>query len=168
MKKEFRVSIVLPNRPEGLALLVQARSLKKAVEKLRYSSEFQLPIGQYVVHEAGHGANCISIALKPAFVKILRISQKEARVINEYLQAKTPDQFQGKDNTISHTVTFSDGKQMDIKCCGAREEKSWTEAVLFDENGCELCCSDVSDRYDTTWELEYQDRRYVAIVRFSN
>ena len=101
----------------------------------------------------------------PAFVKYLHISRREAEIVNGYLQAKNAEEFQDEDHTISHTVVFPDGKQMDVKCCGAQEECSWTEAVLFDENGCELCCSEVSDRYAGTWELEYQNRRYVTIVR---
>ena len=165
MEKEFRVNIVYPNRPEGLVLLLSASSLDSAVTMLRYSSEFQLPMAQYYVYEAGNYANGLSIALTPAFVGYLPISQEEADTVNGYLQAKTAEQFQCEDDTISHTVVFSDGKQMDVKCCGAQDECSWTEAVLFDENGRELCCSEVSDHYDGTWELEYKGRRYVVIVR---
>lgn len=54
---------------------------------------------------------------------------------------------------------------MDIKCYGAQEECSWAEAVLFDKNSCELCCSEISDQYDGIWELEDESRRYVVIVR---
>lgn len=165
MEKEFRVNVVSPGRPEGLVLLVRAASLNGAVRKLRYSTEFQLPIAQYYVYETGRYANDISIALTPAVVKYLRISRREAEIVNGYLQAKNAEEFQDEDHTISHTVVFPDGKQMDVKCCVAREKCSWTEAVLFDENGCELCCSEVFNRYDGTWELEYQNRRYVAIVR---
>ena len=165
MEKEFRVNAVYPNRPQGLVLLLKAASLKSAVKKLRYSTEFQLPTAQYYVYETGRYLSGVSIALTPAFVKYLRISREEAKIVNGYLQAKTAEQFQGEDHTITHTVVFPDGKQMDVKCCGAQAERSWTEAVLFHENGCELCCSEVSDRYDGTWELEYQGRRYVAIVR---
>ena len=165
MKKEFRVDVVCPGEPEGLLLLLQAASLNSAVKKLRYSTEFQLPIAQYYVYEAGRYTNGVSIALKPAFVKYLRISRREAEIVNGYLQAKNAEEFQDEDHKIIHTVVFPDGKQMDVKCCGAQEDCSWTEAVLFDENGCELCCSEVSDRYDGIWELEYQNRRYVTIVR---
>lgn len=164
MEKEFRVNAVCQNRPEHLVLLLRAASLKSAVKKLRYSTQFQLPAAQYYVFESSRYHNGASIALIPAFVKHLRIPREEAEVVNGYLQAKTTEQFQDEDHTISHTVVFPDGKQMDIKCCGAQNERSWTEAVLFNQNGCELCCSEVSDRYDGIWELEYQNRRYVAIV----
>lgn len=167
MEKEFRVNAVYPDRPEGLVLLLRAASLNSAVKKLRYSTDFQLPTAQYYVYESGRYLNGISIALSPAFVKQLRISKREAEIINGYLQAETAEQFQDEDHTISHTVKFPDGKQMDVKCCGAQEEGSWTEAVLFNENGVELCCSEVSDQYDGTWELEHNGRRYVAIVHIS-
>ena len=164
MEKEFRVNAVCQGRPESLVLLLRAASLKSAIKKLHYSTEFQLPAAQYYVYETGHYFNGVSVALIPAFVKHLRISRREAEIVNGYLQAKNAEEFQNENHTISHTVVFPDGKQMDVKCCGAQEECSWTEAVLFDENGCELCYSEVSDRYDGTWELEYQNRRYVAIV----
>lgn len=165
MEKEFLVNAVYPDKPEGLVLLLRAASLNSAVKKLRYSTEFQMPIARYYVYEAGRYANGVSIALTPAFVKYLRISRREAEIVNGYLQAKNAEEFQDEDHTIIHTVVFPDGKQMDVKSCGAQEDCSWTEAVLFDENGCELSCSEVSDRYDGTWDLEYQGWRYVAIVR---
>lgn len=164
MQKEFQVRSVVPNRPDGLVLLVQAKSLNKAVKKLRLSTEFQLPAGQYVIREVGNADNYVSIALMPMFVTHLCISQKESSIIDGYLQAKTTEEFQHEDDTIIHTAVFPDGKQMDIKCCGAQDESSWTEAVLFDRNGCELCHSEVCDGYDGEWELEYRSRRYVAIV----
>ena len=157
MKKEFRVSVVYTNGAEGLVLLVRAASLKSAIRKLRYSELIQLP-AEYHVYETGNHSNGVLITLIPAYVKYLQIPKSEAETISGYLQ--------GEDHTISHTVVFRDGMQMDIKCCGAKDDCSWTEAVLFDKNGCEVCCSEVSDRYNGTWELEDQDRRYVAIVRF--
>lgn len=164
MKKEYRVSLIRPNVPDGLVLLVQARSLRKAVKKLRYSAEFQLPSGYYIVRETGNADNSTAVSLMPAFVEHFHISREEADIVNGYLQAKTQDEFQSEDETISHTILFPDGKQMDVKCCGARDERSWTEAVLFDERGCELCCSEPFDRYSGLWELEYQGRRYVTFV----
>lgn len=161
MEKEFRVNAVYPDRPEGLALLLRAASLNSAVKKLRYSTEFQLPSAQYYVYETGCYTNGVSIALPPAYVKYLRISKREAKLFSGYLTG----QFQEEDFTISYTVVFPDEKKMDVKCCGTQKKRAWAEAVLFDENYCELCRSEVSDRYDGIWELEYQGRRYVTIVR---
>ena len=166
MKKEFRVNIVYPNRPEGLVLLLKAASLSGAVKKLRYSAEFQLPAAQYYVYESGRFTSGISISLTPAFIKHLQISGREAAIINGYLQAKSEEEFQSENETITHTVVFPDGNEMDIKCCGAQGDSSWPEAVLLNRAGSELCCSEVSDRYDGTWELEHLGRRYVAVVRF--
>ena len=166
MKKEFRVNIVHPNEPEGLTLLLWATSLNSAVKKLRYSAEFQLLAAQYYVYESGRYTSGISIPLTPALVEHLQISRSEAAIINGYLQAKTEDQFQSENETITHTVVLPDGNEMDIKCCGAQGDSSWTEAVLFNRDGPELCCSEVSDRYDGTWELEHLGRRYVTVVRF--
>lgn len=146
-------------------MLLRAASLNSAVKKLRYSAEFQLPAAQYYVYESGRYTNGVSISLTPAFVEHLHITRREAEIINSYLQAKTKEQFQSENETITHTVVFPDGNEMDIKCCGAQDNCSWTEAVLFDKNGCELCCSEVYDKYDGTWELEYEGQRYVAVVR---
>lgn len=147
-------------------MLLRAASLNSAIKKLRYSTEFQLPAAQYYIYESGRYTNGISISFTPAFVEHLQISRRDAAIINGYLQAKTEEQFQSENETITHTVVFPDGNEMDIKCCGAQDDCSWTEAVLFNRNGSELCCSEVSDRYDGTWELEHLGRRYVAVVRF--
>lgn len=61
----------------------------------------------------------------------LLIPSRCLAVINGYLNAEREGEFQGEDNTIIHTVSFPDGKFMDIKCCGCQDESSWTEAVLF-------------------------------------
>ena len=44
--------------------------------------------------------------------------------IRGYLQAQSEAEYQGKDNTITYTARFPDGKEMDIKCCGCRDESS--------------------------------------------
>lgn len=62
------------------------------------------------------------------------------------------------------TAKFPDGYEMDIKCCGCQDDSSWTEAVLFDAQGHELCCTDVEDEFVGEWELEYCGTRYIAIV----
>ena len=70
----------------------------------------------------------------------------------------------GEDNTITYTAHFPDGKEMDVKCCGCRDESSWTEAVLFDKNGAELCCSEPADEYDGTWTLENEGVEYIVYI----
>ena len=94
----------------------------------------------------------------------LEISKAESEVIDRYLAAMDDEDYQGEDATIRHTAVFPDGKQMDIKCCGCQDEPSWTEAVLFDNHGFELCCSDVCDEYLGDWELEYAGVTYSVTV----
>lgn len=68
--------------------------------------------------------------------------------INGYLHATSEDEYQDEDHTITYTVEFPYGKQMDIKCCGCQDEPSWTEAVLFDEYGNQLCCTEPDYSFD--------------------
>lgn len=78
-----------------------------------------------------------------------------ASVIN---MALTKDGYFGEDDTISITITFLEGYEMDIKCCGVQYEEggnnvAWTEAVLF-KDGCEVACSEPSEEFFGEWELE--------------
>ncbi len=95
---------------------------------------------------------------------ILCISTVALEQINKYLSAKRKDEYQGEDNTITYTVRFPDGKEMDVKCCGCRDEASWTEAVLFDERGCQIACSDVEETFDGPWELEADGVLYITKI----
>lgn len=64
-----------------------------------------------------------------------------------------------EDMTLTKTAHFPDGIDMDIKCCGTRDETAWTEAVLFDE-GYQCCFSDPSDEFFGDWELDWNDTLY--------
>lgn len=68
--------------------------------------------------------------------------------------------------TALMTAKFPDGCEMDIKLCDAPAEEGgpWAEAVLFNENGCEVACTDVSDEFIGKWELTYNDDTYVANI----
>ena len=52
--KTFRVKHVPRCAPEGLAALVQARSLKSAAKKVKGGRDLRLPDGTYYIFEAGH------------------------------------------------------------------------------------------------------------------
>ncbi len=93
------------------------------------------------------------------------IPAKVMEQINSYLNAQSQDEYQGEDNTITYTAKFSDGKEMDIKCCGCRDEASWTEAVLFDGQGHELTCTEVEEEFTGPWQLAYQGVTYIAAVK---
>lgn len=88
----------------------------------------------------------------------LVLPKSDMDTINGYLTAEKADEFQGEDNVISHTVKFPNGLEMDIKCCGCREDPSWAEAVLFEIGlaGITIECnvSDIEEEYAGPWELE--------------
>lgn len=72
-----------------------------------------------------------------ALIVRTRFLESAMDAIKGYLNAKSEDEFQNEDDTITYTAVFPDGKQMDVKCCGSQDEVSWREAVLFDRNGSE-------------------------------
>lgn len=98
------------------------------------------------------------------FHQTLKISRDTLAIINGYLSADSPEKYQGEDNTIIHTVPFPDRKQMDIKCCGCKDEASWTEAVLFDSHGCQIAFTEVCGEYLGLWELDGGDVIYTVDV----
>lgn len=59
------------------------------------------------------------------------------------------------------TAKFPDGCEVDVKVCTDSDEDRdvWSEAVLFDENGCQLACTEVCDTLRGEWELEWFDRK---------
>ena len=85
--------------------------------------------------------------------------------INGYLHAASKDEYQSEDHTITYTVQFPDGKEMDIKCCGTQDGPSWTEAVLFDEYGNQLCCTEPDYSFDGPWELQYEGICYTVNIK---
>ncbi len=102
--------------------------------------------------------------------RTVSISPELYAQIQTYLSPNTPpDARLDEDNIISITAKFSDGKEMDIKCCGVQDgkEPAWTEAVLFDENGWELCFTDPNDVFIGSWELEDDGIMYRAIVEIA-
>ena len=110
------------------------------------------------------------------FIKVIKIDKKLNDKINFYLNhnpISEDDEYLHEDETIRETAVFSDGTQMDIKCCGVHYDEgaintAWTEAVLFKMKGSvaeEVACSEVCDNFTGAWELD--DRKgntYVAIV----
>lgn len=94
------------------------------------------------------------------YIAKIKISQKDADFINKCLQ----QQILGEEETYTETAIFPDSCQMDIKLCGADEESAWTEAVLYDEEGRQLCFSDVMDEFIGEWELMHENNLYTVIV----
>lgn len=101
----------------------------------------------------------------------IMINKKQGDAINKYLHEEPTCESEClyEDVTITDTVVFDNGMEMDIKCCGVQYEEgasnlAWTEAVLFNGFGREVACSEPSDEYFGEWVLEYEGNQYVAIV----
>lgn len=88
-------------------------------------------------------------------------SYEVTQIITRYLHSTD---MMGEDDTISTTVVFPDGMEMDVKLCGARDDYPWTEAVLFN-HGSEVCCTEVYDEFFGVWELSDDDNEYVVILK---
>ena len=103
---------------------------------------------------------------------IVKVPKRLIGHIRHYLSLPlglNESEYQGEDNTIIvATIRCSNGYEIDIKCCGCQEEASWTEAVLFNENGVELCCTDCSDEIIGEWLIEYDDTIYSVIIEEDN
>jgi hypothetical protein len=100
-----------------------------------------------------------SVVIDPETAEVLeKLCTKEPRNSKECF---------GEDEKESYTVKFSDGKEMDIECCGVQYEEgesntAWTQAILYDPP-CELVFMTSDDMFGE-WELEYDGVRYVANV----
>lgn len=98
----------------------------------------------------------------------ITLDQKELDFINELLSMAGDEIYEKhglkRDETIVHTVVFSDGMQADIKLVIC-DENPYTEAVLFDKNGFQKAYTDPGDEYTGDWELEYDDVNYVVTVK---
>ena len=103
--------------------------------------------------------------------KLLTVSAQDAELIKEYLsiEPESEDECLGEDRTITYTVKFGNGIEMDIKLCGVRYDESeesnkpWTEAVLF-KNGREICCTEPDDEFFGEWQCEIGEDVYIAVV----
>ena len=64
------------------------------------------------------------------------------------------------------SARFGDGYSADIKVCTDSFESGdvWSEMVLYDRNGVEVCLSEVRDSLSGTWALETDDSRYEVYV----
>ena len=98
----------------------------------------------------------------------ITLDQEELDFINALLSMTSDEIYEKhglkRDETIVHTVVFSDGMQADIKLVICDEEP-YTEAVLFDKNGFQKAYTDPGDEYTGDWELEYDDVNYVVTVK---
>lgn len=93
------------------------------------------------------------------------ISVEKTELVNKLLSL-TGDEIYDKygykrDETITETVKFNDGAEMDIKlviCDG--KDTPYTEAVLFDKNGVEQGFTDPDDEFLGEWTVD----DYTAVI----
>lgn len=105
------------------------------------------------------------------YKKKIAVSQDEAKVI-QYAIDHNPESEEecfGEDKTITNTVCFEDGYKIDIKCCGVQYEEggvntAWGEAVLFNDKGCEIACTEPSDEYFGQWTLYSLEDMYIVDI----
>ena len=94
--------------------------------------------------------------------KTLVVSKSDNEKITRFLHATKDTGFQG-DNNITYTVSFGNGIEMDVSCCGSPDGPSWAEAVLF-ANGNEVCYSPAEDSFTGEWKLRYNGEEYLVVV----
>ena len=101
----------------------------------------------------------------------ITVSDELAEKINHYLndEPSCEEKCFGEDATITMTTQFDNGYQMDVKCCGVqfRENEvnvAWSEAVLFDRKGRQLCFTEPSDCFLGEWVIDYDGDTYFVTV----
>lgn len=105
------------------------------------------------------------------YQKNLHLPQKELEEIAKMLitEPKDADECFGEDLKISHAVVFDNGMSMSIELCGVKFEEGsdnlpWTQAVLYDVDGVELCFSEPSEEYEDEWTLEHDGDEFIVKV----
>lgn len=102
-------------------------------------------------------------AKKLKLERTLLISEKYANSVEAYLNGTAEHLVE--DDTISWTVPFMDNTEADVKLCGENDAPYWTEAVLFDKNGHQLCCTEPESELFSDWELRCGDKTYTIHVK---
>lgn len=85
------------------------------------------------------------------------ISEPYAERIEKHLRG---EEAQGDGSSLGKTAKFSDGFEMDIRCCGGKDD-SWTEAILYDNTGKEVVATEPCDGFTGCWELKDEDTNTV-------
>lgn len=100
-------------------------------------------------------------------IKTIKIAKDEMELINDLLNLTGEEIYQKygykRDETITHTVKFPNGIEVDIKLVICKDEPPYTEGVLF-HNGFELTCTEPDYTYDGKWNFGFNGIEYVVIV----
>lgn len=101
------------------------------------------------------------------FEQTVTVSKRDTRNLDYWLTDNSDKSERlYEELTYTKTAVFDDNFQMDIKCCGSNDDTAWTEAVLFDSDGCECSFTEASDEFFGDWELKWGDNVYrVHVVK---
>lgn len=97
------------------------------------------------------------------YCETLKVNKDLANVIKKVLtiSPKCESECFSEDEKISEIVTFENGYEASIECCGVQyldgEDESnlaWTQGVLYDENGGEVIFTEPSDDFFGEWDFE--------------
>ena len=101
---------------------------------------------------------------------IVRVPDGTLDQINKYLEPHNSiEECQDRRSCIKFTAKFPNGYEADIECIGTdfeegEENSSWTQAVLFNENGSQISYTEVQDTYEGVWELSDNDGNDYSIL----
>lgn len=107
------------------------------------------------------------------FEETLVLNKVDTDYLNRLLHEipQSPDEcLMGEDDSESYGIKFENGYSVDIRVCGVKFEEGstnlpWTEAILCDETGCEVCVSDACDEFFGTWRLVDPDNNNIYVLR---
>ena len=105
------------------------------------------------------------------YTKELLLPKETFDRYNKILTTEPEDEGEcfGENETITETVKFEDGYEMDIKICGVQFKKDesnlpWTEAVLF-HNGNEVTFTEPFEDFEGEWLCEDDENTFTVLVK---
>lgn len=110
--------------------------------------------------------------IKPVKYREIIITEDIASKIKRLLETQPTCESEcfGEDEKITYSARFDDGYEIDVQLCGVQYEESntdnspWTQAVLYDRNGSEVCFTEPNDEFFGEWVLTTDDTTYVVDV----
>jgi hypothetical protein len=86
----------------------------------------------------------------------ISLTQEEVETFSNALLNVVPEfsNMREGSNILDREVTFNDGRRMVLQVISSKDEPCWSQVVLFEDNGEEIACSEVSDTLINQWELD--------------
>lgn len=109
--------------------------------------------------------------MSKSYAKSVYVPKKEVERLNRLLDVvydkedMEREEVEPDSTLFIETARFDDGYEMDVKVCSG-QTNIWSEAVLFDPDGNEVCCTEpMYDNIDGEWSLESDDAEYTVVVK---